>query len=157
VPSHAAGETVNIFARAFGHEKFGHVGAVKTKPGGRWSFSARPRIRTTYLAAWRRTTTSTLDVRVSPFLDLDLVNGVLSVRARAARSLAGRHVTVQLRRPGGAWHRVRKLVLDDAAQARTRLTPPHGRSELRLYMSAAQAGPGYDAGYSAILEFTNRA
>ena len=155
VPTHAAAEPVVILARAFGEEKFVRIAAVHTKAGGGWSYAARPRIRTSYLAAWRRTTSSPVVVRVSPFLDLDLKHGVLSARARTIRSLAGRYVIVQLRRPGGAWRNVRRLVLDSASRASTRLTPPDGRIDLRLYMPTQQAGAGYDGGYSAILEFQN--
>jgi hypothetical protein len=155
VPTHAAGQAVLILARAFGEEKFQRIAAVQTKAGGRWSYAARPKIRTSYLAASRRTTSSPVVVRVSPFLDLDVKQGVLSARARTIRSLAGHYVVVQLRRPGGAWRNVRTLVLDNASRASTRLTPPHGRSDLRLYMPTQQAGAGYDGGYSAILEFRN--
>jgi hypothetical protein len=155
VPNHAAGEPVRILARVFGEEKLRGIATVQTKAGGRWSYAARPKIRTSYLSAWRRTTSSPVVIRVSPFLDLDLKQGVLSARARTLRSLAGRYVVVQLRRPGGAWRNVRTLVLDNASRASTQLAPPQGRSDLRLYMPTQQAGAGYDGGYSAILEFRN--
>ena len=153
VPSRAAGESVRVLSRSFGQEKFGRIATVTTTAGGHWSYRARPRIRTTYLAAWRGTTTSTLDVRVSPFLDLELANGVLSIRGRTVRSLAGRFVIAQLRRPGGVWRNVRKLVLDSASRASTRFSAPLGRSDIRLYMPQSQVGAGYVAGYSPILVF----
>ena len=157
VPSHAAGESVRIFSRTYTQAKFGRIATLKTRANGRWTFVVRPLVRTTYLAVWGGTTSSPLEVRVQPFLDLDLKQSVLSVRARAVRSLAGRSVVVQLRRPGGAWRNVRTLELDGSGRAEAPLSPPLGLSELRLYMSAKQAGPGYDSGYSAILEFRNRA
>jgi hypothetical protein len=157
VPSKAAGEPVRVFSRSFGQEKFGRIATVTTIAGGHWSYKARPRIRTTYLAAWRGRTTSTVDVRVSPFLDLDLANGVLSVRGRTIRSLAGRFVIVQLRRPGGLWRNVRKVVLDGGSDASTRFSAPLGRSDMRLYMPQSQVGAGYVAGYSPILVFRKTA
>jgi hypothetical protein len=156
VPSHAQGEPVQIFSRTYTQEKFGRIATVETRANGRWSFVAHPSVRTSYLARWRGTTTSPVDIRVQPFLDLDLKQSVLSVRARAVRSLAGRSVVVQLRRPGGLWRNVRTLELNGSGRAVAPLNPPLGRSELRLYMSAEQAGPGYDPGYSAILDFRNR-
>jgi hypothetical protein len=157
VPTEAAGDPVHILARAFGEQKFARVATVVTKAGGHWAYDARPRIRTTYLAAWGGTTTSTVEIRVTPFLDLELAKNVLSVRARTARSLTGHYVIVQLRRPGGVWRGIRKVVLDAASNARVPLTPPHGRSDLRLFMPATQVGAGYDAGYSVILVFRNNA
>jgi hypothetical protein len=157
VPTEAAGDPVHIFARAFGEKKFSRLATVATKAGGHWAYAARPRIRTTYLAAWGGTTTSTVEIRVTPFLDLELAKNVLSVRARTARSLSGHYVIVQLHRPGGVWRGIRKVVLDAASNARVPLIPPHGRSDIRLFMPATQVGPGYDAGYSVILVFRNRA
>lgn len=157
VPSKNPGEPVHVFARAYGEEKFGRIATVTTTTGGHWSYKAHPRVRTKYLAAWGATTTSTVDVRVAPFLDLDLTNGVLSVRGRTIRSLAGRFVIVQVQRPGSAWHNVRKLVLDAGSRASARFSAPHGKSNIRLYMPQSQVGAGYVAGYSAILVFRNTA
>ena len=157
VPREAAGTRVDILAREFGQKKFGRIATVTTIAGGHWSYQARPRIETRYLAKWRGGTSSTVKVHVSPFLDLDLVNGVLSVRGRTVRSLAGRFVIVQLRRPGGIWRDTRKLVLGNGSRTTTRFTAPQGRSELRLYMPQSQVGAGYVAGYSGILVFRNSA
>ena len=157
VPSKAAGEAVRVFSRPLGQEKFGRIATVTTTADGHWSYKARPRIRTTYLAAWRGKTTSTVDVRVSPFLDLDLAEGVLSIRGRTIRSLAGRFVIVQLRRPGGVWRNVRQLVLDDGSRASTPFSAPLGRSAIRLYMPQSQVGAGYVAGFSHILVFRHTA
>ena len=157
VPTEAAGEPVLIFARAHGQAKFGRVATVETRAGGRWSYKARPVIRTSYLAVWGETTSSPVEVAVSPFLDLTLQKGVLSVRARTRRPLSGRYVLLQLRRPGGTWRGVRRLVLNTASRAQAPFAAPRGRSELRLFMPAAQAGRGYDAGHSAVLDYRNNA
>jgi hypothetical protein len=157
VPSKAAGERVHVFSRRFGQQKFARIATVKTTARGHWSYQARPLIRTTYLASWRGVTTSTVDVRVSPFLDLDLVKGILSVRGRTIRSLAGHSVTVQVRQPGEAWQNVRKLVLDGNSRASTPLSVPRGRTDIRIYMPQSQVGAGYVAGYSPILVFRNTA
>jgi hypothetical protein len=157
VPSGRAGQGVDILARAYGHKGFGRVASVTTKTGGRWSYVARPRIFTTYVATTTGSLTSQIDVHVSPRLDLDLRHGFLSVSAKTLNTLRGHYVLVQLRRPGGAWHGVRKIALGAGARASIPFQAPQGRSEIRLFMPASQAGKGYDGGFSGILVFRNTA
>ena len=66
-------------------------------------------------------------------------------------------MTLQLRRPGGSWRVFRRIVLDQSARSIVKAPLPVGRSFLRLHMTAAEAGPGYDAGYSPVLMFTREA
>jgi hypothetical protein len=157
VPSGKAGETVQILARPYGQSKYGRVGVVRTRANGKWTFSHRPRISTTYLGVWRGNMTTSLTADVTPRLDLELRNRLLTVSARAASSLQGHSIVVQLRRKGTAWHNVRTVVLGPGSFARVPFTAPHGRSEIRLYLSKAQAGPGYIAGFSGILLYRNAA
>lgn len=157
VPSAVAGERVDIMALPHGAEEYAHAATVSTGEGGRWRWTARPRIRTTYRAIWNKVPTARVVVRVSPELHLTHVKAGLLARARSAHSLAGRTVTVQLRRPGGSWRSFRRVELDQSARAIVRASLPVGRSFLRLHMTAAEAGPGYDAGYSPILNFTRKA
>jgi hypothetical protein len=157
VPNGAAGERVDIMALAYGSKEYAHVAVVSTQEGGRWRWTARPRIRTTYRAVWNLVPTSRVVVRVSPELDLTQAKKGLLARARSETSLTGRRVTVQLRRPGGNWRVFRRVVLGPGARSIVKATLPIGRSFLRLHMTAAEAGPGYDAGYSPVLNFTRKA
>jgi hypothetical protein len=157
VPSQTAGEAVIVLARPYGQSKFHRVGATTTTRSGRWAYDARPAIQTTYIAAWGGTTTETVEVHVSPRLDLNLHGGVLTATARTVRSLRGRAVFVQLRRDTGTWRGVLRLVLDASSSAKSAFAAPHGRSELRLYMPKSEAGAGYEAGYSGVFVYSNGA
>jgi hypothetical protein len=103
VPSGKPGETVQILARAYGQQKFGSAGRITTTANGNWTFTSRPRITTTYVAAWRGTRTASVTGDVTPRLDLALSKGTLTVTARAANSLRGHSLVVQLRRQGTQW------------------------------------------------------
>src|SRR4051794_777329 len=157
VPSGRAGQGVDILAREYGKKGFGRIASVTTKAGGRWSYVARPRIATTYVASTTGSLTSQIDVHVSPRLDLDLRRGILSVSAKTLNTLRGHYVLVQVRRPGAIWHSARKIVLGRGARPSTPFQAPAGRSETRLFMPASQAGAGYDGGFSGILVFRNTA
>jgi hypothetical protein len=157
VPSAQAGQNVDILAREYGQKGFGTIASVITKEGGHWRYVARPRILTTYVAATTGSLTSQIDIHVSPFLDLDLRRGILSVSAKTLNTLRGHYVIVQVRRPGATWHAVSKLVLGRGAKASMPFLAPQGRSEIRLFMPKSQAGSGYDAGFSGILVFRNAA
>ena len=155
IQSGQAGRSVDILAREYGQKGFGRIASVTTKAGGRWSFVARPRIFTTYVATTTGSLTSSVDIHVSPYLNLDLRHGILSVSAKTLNTLRGHYLLVQVRRPGGTWHGVRKIVLGRGARASTPFQAPLGRSEIRLFMPQSQAGKGYDGGFSAILVFRN--
>ena len=157
VPSGKPGETLQILARAYGQSTYGRVGTITTTANGNWTVTSRPRISTTYLAVWRGSKTATITADVTPRLDLALNKGVLTVTARAANPLRGRSVVVQLRQAGKQWHNVRVVVLGTASRAKVPFTAPHGRSEIRLYMSKGQAGAGYIAGFSGVLVYRNTA
>jgi hypothetical protein len=157
IPSAQAGQSVDILSREYGHKGFGRIATVTTKAGGRWSYVARPRILTTYVATTTGSLTSQIDIHVSPHLALDLRKGVLSASATTLGTLRGRFVIVQVRRPGGPWRGVRKLVLGRGAHASTPFRAPLGKSEIRLFMPGSQVGKGYDAGFSGILVFRNTA
>ncbi len=157
IPSARPGQGVDILAREYGQKGFGRIASVTTKAGGRWSYVAHPRILTTYVATTTGSLTSQIDVHVSPRLDLGLRRGILSVSAKTLNTLRGHYVLVQVRRPGGTWHGVRKIVLGRGARASIPFQAPVGRSEIRLFMPASQAGNGYDGGFSGILVFRNTA
>ena len=157
VPNGKAGETVQILARAYGQSKFGAIATVTTTANGNWTFTNRPRITTTYQAVWHGKMTATITADITPRLELALHSRVLTVIARTANPLRGRSVVVQLRQKGAQWHTVRIVVLGPGSQAKVPFTAPHGRSEIRLYISTAQAGAGYIGGLSGVLVYRNAA
>jgi hypothetical protein len=157
IPTAQAGQGVDILSREYGQKGFGRIATVTAQDGGRWRYVARPRIFTTYMATTTGSLTSQIDIHVSPFLDLDLRKGVLSVSAKTLNTLRGRYVIVQVRRPGATWRGVRKVVLGRGAKASVPFLAPRGRSEIRLYMPRNQVGAGYEAGFSGILVFRNAA
>ena len=126
VPSGQAGQGVDILAREYGQNGFGRIASVISRSGGRWSHVARPRIFTTYVATTTGSLTSQIDVQVSPRLDLDLRRGILSVSAKTLNTLRGHYVLVQVRRPGGTWHGVRKIGLGPGARASIPFQAPVG-------------------------------
>ena len=157
IASGRAGQNVDILAREYGQNGFGRIASVTTTAGGRWRYVAKPRILTTYVATTTGSLTSQLDIHVSPRLALHLRRSVLSVAAKTLNTLRGHYVIVQVRRRGGTWRGVRKIVLGVGARASVPFQAPYGRSEIRLFMPASQAGNGYDAGSSGILVFRNTA
>ncbi|HEU5211522.1 MAG TPA: hypothetical protein VFU10_02010 [Gaiellaceae bacterium] len=150
-----AGETVQVLARAYGESKFGAIGTATTTANGHWTFTSTPRITTAYQAVWHASTTATITAHVTPRLGLALHSGVLTVTARTANPLRGHSVVVQLRQQGTPWHTVRIVVLGPASRATVPFTAPHGVSEIRLYISTAQAGAGYIGGVSGVLVYRN--
>ena len=157
VPSGKPGETIQVLARAYGQQKFGPVGTITTTANGNWSFTSRPRITTAYQAAWRGNMTASVTADVTPWLDLALSKGMLTVTARTANPLRGHSLVVQLRQKGKQWQDVRTVVLGPASRAKVPFAAPHGRSEIRLYISKGQAGAGYVAGFSGVLVYRNTA
>lgn len=101
--------------------------------------------------------TASVTADLTPRLDLALTKGMLTVTARAANPLSGRSLVVQLRQKGTQWRNVRIVVLGPASRAKVPFAVPRGRSDIRLYMSKAQAGAGYVAGFSGVLVYRNAA
>ena len=126
IPSGQAGQNVDILAREYGKKTFGRIATVRTKAGGRWCVTRAP----AHLHDLRRDDDRQPHFQHrhprAPRLDLDLRRGILTVSARTLNPLRGHHVFVQVRRQGGAWHGVRKIVLGPGAQARTPFQAPAG-------------------------------
>jgi len=157
VPNGKAGESVQILARAYGQSNFSAIATVTTTANGNWTFTNTPRITTSYQAVWHGKTTGTLRADITPRLELALHRRVLTVSARTANPLRGHSVVVQVRQKGTQWHTVRIVVLGPASRAKVPFAAPHGRSEIRLYISTAQAGAGYIGGLSGVLVYRNAA
>jgi hypothetical protein len=139
-----------VLAKAYGDSEFSPLTTV-TAVGARGDFAllVSPTISTSYQARLGTVGTVTARVRVRPRIELSRFGrGRFVVRALAARSLAGSHVQLQIRRGRSSWRWVKALKLGPHAAARFRWNE-HAR--IRVFMSAREAGPGYVAGFSPAL------
>jgi plastocyanin len=160
VSSKRAGETITVFAQPFGQPASAAVGAAISGTDGRWSFLVRPRLRTVYEARWKpaatTATSSPVTVKVRPQVAFRVKSArgrvvTFFTKARGIRSFAGKVLTCQRRNAFGQWVILRKVTLGTASAATFRVKLPRGRSRVRMFMPARQAGPGYLAGISRTL------
>jgi hypothetical protein len=138
---------VTVSAKALGEDTFRVVAELKN-PNGGWRVAHAPQIHTTYEARIGRRLAAETVVLVRPRVALARLpkRGFLRANVTSLRSYEGRVVLAQRRVRGGAWRTFRKLTLDAHSSATFRAPP--GRSVLRVYISAREAGPGYVTGIS---------
>jgi hypothetical protein len=150
VPSHAVGEQVTVFAQAYGRGSPVSVATVLTTVGGAWSYIARPRIATSYLAGWQGGTSAPVAIGVHPAISLRrTAAGKLATHVSGGTSFRGRIVKLQRRTATGGWVTIRRGRLSSTSRVAFKLTVlPHGRSTIRVVMSINQAGAGYLGGKS---------
>jgi plastocyanin len=162
VSSKRGGETVTVFAQPYGQTAFVAVGSAITGSDGRWSYLVKPRLRTLYEARWKPSTQGApatspqAAIRVRPQVGFRVraTSGrvvTFFTKVRGARSFAGRFVYFQRRSALGQWVSRKKVTLTSTSSATFEVRLPDGRSRVRVFMPAAQAGPGYVAGISRTL------
>src|SRR6266516_3871372 len=100
VSNKQAGEKVIVLAQAYGETAFLPLATLETTTGGAWTYTASPKIQTSYEAQWMTSTSRSVTVTVRPALTLTKVSlsgnrGTFSVKAVASRSFAGKFVLVQ--------------------------------------------------------------
>ncbi len=157
VPSHAAGDQVTIFAQAYGSGSPASVATVLTSTGGTWSYIAKPRIGTQYLARWNGSMSAPTVVGVHPKISLALLaNGKLKAHVAGTTSFRGRVVQLQRRTAAGRWVTVLRVRLNRLSNATFAANLPKGRSTIRVAMSINQAGAGYLGGTSRSFAITRR-
>lgn len=152
--SGAAGETVEVLASPSGD----FVAAATTKvletattAGGEFRAAVKPSARTVYRVRWKQTTSGRVTVTVRPRVGLGIVSvgrGTYSTRAISDRSYEGRTVWFQRMGRFGQWVSITRVRLGASGSTRFRARLPRGVSRVRVYMTPAQAGPGYIAGIS---------
>jgi hypothetical protein len=156
VPSHAAGDQVTVYAQAYGRGSPASVATVLTSTGGVWSYIAKPRIGTQYLAGWNGGTSAPTVVGVHPKISLALLaSGKLKTHVAGTTAFRGRVVQLQ-RRIGGRWVTVTRVRLNRLSNATFAVKLPKGRSTIRVAMSINQAGAGYLGGTSRAFGITRR-
>ena len=149
IPSGAANEPVSIYSQAAGTDSFVAAVTVLTGSGGGWSYGVSPRIGTLYKAIWKGEVSPQFSLTVSPSVTLRARSGGVFVsHVTAGRSLGGKVIRLQ-RLVKGTWRTVASARLDRTSSASLQPSLPRGRSRLRMFLTAFQAGGGYSAGYSA--------
>jgi plastocyanin len=150
VSTGVSGETVALNTQQAGDVKVAQaVDTTQTGPGGAFMFTVHPNIRTSYEAAFKLATSQPVTVYVAPRITLTRsANGIFHTTAISDQSYRGHFVLLQQRRGFGAWVTVRKIFLGSRDSASFRMRFRHGRTFVRIWMTAPQAGFGYIAGHS---------
>ncbi len=152
-----AGELLTILALPYGELAARPIGTATTTTGGAWTFGVRPSIKTLYQAKTTSSTGPASTISVHPRVGLGYQLGVFSTKVTGgtgATSFAGKVVFFQRRRASGGWVTLDKVVVNLTSQAKFKVELPSGVSFARVYITRAQAGPGYLDGVSTIRRFT---
>jgi hypothetical protein len=150
VPSGAANENVAIYGQAATATSYVELATVLTGAGGNWAYAVQPGIGTSYKVIWHGESSPTISIGVSPSVTLrEPAHGRFVTHVAAASSLRGRLVRLQ-RFEHGTWRNIAERRLNRDSSASFRPSLPSGRSRLRVYVTAFQAGPGYLAGLSGV-------
>ena len=150
VPSGAANENVAIYGQAATAPSFVELATVLTGSGGNWAYVVQPGIGTSYKAMWHGESTPTVVIAVSPSVTLrEPARGRFVTHVAALSSLSGRIVRLQ-RLEHGLWRTIAARQLNRASSVSFRPSLPTGRSRLRVYLTAYQAGSGYVAALSGV-------
>jgi len=161
VSSQKPGETVTIFSQPYGQTSPAAIGSAISATGGGWNFLVKPALRTSYEARWKpatgpMTATSPITVKVRPRVGwrVKATSGrivTFFTKVSGARSFGGKFVYLQRRNTFGQWVSLKKVFMSPTSSATFKVRLPSGRSRVRLFMPATQAGPGYIAGISRTL------
>lgn len=156
VSNHRAGEQVTIFYQPYPQPNLIQRTVVVTSAGGAYSFAISPQVLTTYQAFWKGAYSAPATVQVQPRLSIGR-NGVWILHASAGHTMAGRDVQFQrLNTSTGQWVTLVKATLNVRSSARVSVKLPKGLNHLRLAMSVNEAGAGYLAGFSPVLDWKQR-
>jgi hypothetical protein len=154
VAGNQAGVKVDIMAEPWGEKTFHKLATVTTGAGGKWSYAAKPSIRTAYRATVGNASSADVVVGVHPLVAFHALGGNrFSTRVTAAHSFAGRRVQLQRRSAFGQWVTMKRIQLNRNSAASFKAKLPNGNSRLRVAMSVNQAGAGYLGGSSGTITF----
>jgi plastocyanin len=156
ISSHAAGETVTVWAQPYGEMSQTLIATLQTGTTGVWDTVVKPNLLTTYTARWRGTTSAAVQVAVHPKVTFRLRRGHGFVKVSAARSMAGRKVYIQRFTRFHEWVKIKRVILGATSSRSFRFHPKRGRYVLRAYMTVNQAGPGYIDGISRSILYRQR-
>jgi plastocyanin len=132
---------------------------VETNAEGEWSLRVQPRIRTSYVARWRNSTSSTVTVQVRPRVSLRKVGrNAFAVVVVAAESFAGKqvHIMRQRSRTNTTLRTATRVTLrenprtETTAQRTFRLRVRRG-FRMRAVLTLAAARPNYVSSQSNLI------
>jgi len=141
-----AGQPVVLLAKEHGETTYSSTALLATEAAGRWSVKVEPTIATSYEATSLAERTPAISVGVRPRVTLSRSRGRFVARVLSAASYE-RHFVLLQRRGAHRWKTVQRIVLSRRPR-RFKVKLPHGRSRLRLFLPASQAGAGYLAAFS---------
>jgi hypothetical protein len=149
VSNKKAGETVTLVQLPYGETTKQVVATLQTTTGGAFTFSATPRVNTTYQAQWKGLESSVI-VQVQPVIKLPFVSrtGYFHFYVTAGTSFAGKTVFLQRFTLARQWVNVRALTLGSKSGRLisvrfVRSLMPRGRWSIRVFMPATEMGGGY--------------
>jgi plastocyanin len=142
-----AGEQVLLTHQPYGQASPIVLATVITGADGVFSFVTKPKILTSYQAAWKTAQSLVVTTAVAPSISFGRATGFVT-RVYAGRSMARKQVQLQRLSRFGQWVTIKMVALDLNSRARFRAALPIGSHRLRIAMSVNQAGVGYLAAFS---------
>jgi plastocyanin len=148
-----AAQPVTLTADEAGSDKaVKTVDTTTTTAGGAFSFTVNPSVQTAYRVDSGPAASRSVTVYVAPRVTLVRnSHGIFTARAMSDQSYSGHTVLFQRLNPNGSWRTVKFVRLGGGGIARFAARLPHGKSYVRVWITAGQAGFGYIAGHSGTL------
>jgi plastocyanin len=146
-------EPVTLTSQPFG-KGTQSVATTTTTANGAFGFAVAPSIQTSYQAHWRTGNSPNVTVNVAPRVGFGRIGTRYTVKVTSDLSYGGRYVMVQRKGPFGSWTNVKRVFLNDSSRAAFTLRLVKGRSSLRVFLPAGQAGAGYVQSLSRTLGVT---
>jgi len=133
------------------------VATTMTSTSGTFAFNVNPTIQTAYQAHWRTGNSPNVTVNVAPRVGFGRIGTLYNIKVTSDLSYAGHYVWIQRKGPfSNGWVNAKRVYLSDTSKARTSLRVPKGRSSLRVFLPATQAGTGYVQSLSRTILVTRR-
>lgn len=151
VSSNQAGEPITILAKEADDIISYPIDTTTTDASGKWSVKVTPMIATTYSAQTATSRSGSVTIGVHPRVGFGVTGNNFSAKITARDSFGGRIALFQVRNANGTWRTLAPVVIDQQSVAKFHVTLAKGKTyTTRIYLSKAQAGPGYLDGSSAI-------
>jgi plastocyanin len=150
VSSKQASQSVVLNAQPYTEKAAKQANVTTTSTDGAFSFSVSPTIQTVYQAQWGKATSPNVTVFVRPRVGFGRSGRIYTAKVTSDIAYGGHAVYVQ-RRTSLGWRSVKKVFLSSSSRARFTMRLPRGRSFLRVWLPASQAGAGYITSTSQIL------
>jgi plastocyanin len=150
-------EPVTLTSQATG-KSVQNIPAVTTTASGNFTFGVAPTIQTVYQAHWRTGNSPSVTVNVAPRVGFGRVGSRYIVKVTSDLTYGGKYAWIQRKGPfSSSYVNAKRVFLGgDTSRATTTLRLPKGKSQLRVFLPASQAGIGYVQGLSRTILVTRR-